>query len=255
MRNDINNEFQARKTTQNPPNIHSNFVTVELAWQALSQGRDRQALVSFQESIRELTGVATAAGYPKVADLGEIIDLMLSPVVAGEEAFTSELHFIIRDYLLAARELSLQGPQRSPQTTSLKSATADQQPIVLLLEPDQQLAKKLSSQLEPFGYIVRLVQDYRELLSAVVAGKPHAIIIDDVYVGSGEITSEHTDQLRLHIGERLPLIFLGRYDDVESRLAAARAGADIYLLKPIDLHELVDQLDRIDGDDEPEPFH
>lgn len=252
-KNNTGNQFSQNK--QGFLNIHASVVSLELVWQALEQGDDRQALFVFRQDVRELTTAAMEAGYTKVADLTSIIDLMLAPVIAREEKFTAELRSIIRDYLSAARELSLQEPVLQAKPAEYRVEDQGTHPEVLLLQPDQWLAKELYRQISHFGYVVRIIDDYESLLSAVARGKPHGIIIDDALVASGALTGAHAAELRQHIGQRLPLIFLGNHGDVESRLAAARAGADIYLVKPIDFHELVDQLDRINADDAPEPYH
>jgi diguanylate cyclase (GGDEF)-like protein len=256
MRNENKNNRDIQpQYIQDHPDIHASVVSLELIWQALDQGDGRQALKVFQHDIRELTAAAMAAGYPKVADLTSIIDLMLAPVIAREEKFTAELRSIVHDYLAAARELSLREPVVRAEPAGHRVAEKGAYPEVLLLQPDQQLAKELHRQISHFGYVVRIVDDYESLLGAVAKSKPYGIIIDDELVATGALTSEHAAELRQHIGQRLPLIFLGKHGDVESRLAAARAGADVYLVKPVDFHELVDQLDRIDTDDAPEPYH
>jgi diguanylate cyclase (GGDEF)-like protein len=80
-------------------------------------------------------------------------------------------------------------------------------------------------------------------------------VIDHASAGIGGISPQLAAELRQRAGERVPLIFLGQHDDVESRLRAARGGADVYLVKPFDLHELIDQLDRIGIDGKQEPYH
>lgn len=258
MRNENDNSVhtQVLHRTQDHQNLHALAVSAERIWQALRSDSTQSILIEFQQDLRDLTAAATDVGHSRVADLTSITDLMLAPVIAGEERFTAELFDIVRDYLRAAREISLQEPVVAAEARRRQTERAGAYPEILLLQPDQRHAEELQEQISHFGYIVRLVENHHELLRVAEHCLPHAIIIDDVLVTNHVVTREYTAQLRRHTGsQRVPLIFLGKHGDVESRLAAARAGADIYLVKPIDFHELVDQLDRIDNDSTPEPYH
>lgn len=226
----------------------------ESAWRGFCQAPDTQKLHAFQQAVRALAASAEAEGRARVAELAGIVELMLAPVLAGEERFTKEFQSIVDDYVGAACRLSRE------------RLTLDASPVVgvdeawaisevLLLEPDQRFASDLQQQLAHFGYVTRTTGDFAGLLAALDKRHPHAIIVDDAAGRSMALSPEQAVKLRQQAGERVPLIFLGERDHVEARLAAVRSGADAYLVKPIDPHELVDQLDRIGAERRQEPYH
>lgn len=182
-----------------------------------------------------------------------MIDLMLAPILAGEDPFTSEMADIVRDYLAAVGRLAQEQPAATP-VVKVPPVGQGEAPVVLLLEPDRRLAQSLQRQIGHFGYNVQILSGFSELLQALEQEQNQllAIILDSSLMVSAP---EEVAKVRQEAGERLPLICLSASGDVESRLSAARAGADIYLVKPFDLHELVDQLDKIGIDNKQEPFH
>ena len=229
--------------------VEASAEELERAWQALSGDVDPRLLTPLQESIRRLIAVAERDGYPKVAELASIVEVMLGPVAQGEEPFTAEFHEIVRDYLKALRRLSREQPARAaPAAESDERET----PKVLLLEPSWSLAQDLRHQIGHFGYAVRVALDLPELLKALEEEAPHHAVMVDV---PPEQLAELAQQIVQRSARRLPLIVLAEEGDLESRLQAVRAGADAYLVKPFDLHELIDQLDRLGAHVSREPLH
>ena len=235
------------------PGIPARVTAVEASWRSLSRQPQIDALATFQREIRDLGSAAQQAGYVQLAELLGMVDLMLAPVLAEEDAFTAELSEIIQDYLAAACRLAREQPA---QAVVPGPALPDERdvPVVLLLEPDWRLGQNLQRQIAHFSYDVRLAADFSGLLKALeqLGRLPLAIVI------SGDLAMQAPNQvahLRQRLDARVPLICLGAPGDVESRLVAARAGVDIYLARPFDLHELIDQLDRIGIDNKQEPFH
>jgi len=226
---------------------------LERAWEQLRHGAQGAQLAPLQESTRALIAAAESDGYPKVAELASIIDVMLAPVVQDEEPFTAEFQQIVRDYLRALRRLSRQ-PSTKPIERPIPPPAendAREAPIVLLLEPNATLARDLQMQIGHFGYDVRTACDVPNLLTVLDMETPHAIMA----AAPLEQLTELAQEIRKRISGKLPLIVLAENSDLESRLIAARAGADAYLVKPFDLHELVDQLDRLGAHVPQEPYH
>lgn len=243
-----------RRTAFSPVKTVDRAASVEAAWRATGQQADAAALRHLQEEIHNLATTAEAEGYPKVAELASIVDLMLAPVIAGEERFTREFQDIVGDYLGAAFRLSRDKPPQSAEPT-VEDTDGRSAPEVVFMEPDRRLARDLHRQISHFGYIVHIASDFDSLLAMLDQRRPHAVIIDVGANAATTVPPTVAAELRQRAGERVPLLFLGNHDDVESRLSAARAGADSYLVKPFDLHELIDQLDRIGVDGKQEPYH
>jgi diguanylate cyclase (GGDEF)-like protein len=237
--------------------IQSQVVAVERAWKQVgSHGRADQ-LAAMHAAVRTLVERAEAQGFSKLADLASMIEVMLSPVVTGGDAISNEFNEIIRDYLKALQRLSRELPAPPPVVRAPLEAAADARslPRVYLLEPDQALAEELALQVQDFGYRVDVMRDLPELMAAIESGRPYALVIDLPEADGQARLAASVANLRQQAGARLPIIVIAKQGDVDSRLRAARAGADAYLVKPFDLHELIDQLDRLGTCATREPFH
>ena len=237
-------------------NIAAIVAELERAWQRAAK-RGGDAVVQFHELVQHLAEEGEAWGYPKVAELATILDVMLGPVVEGTEKVTAEFKEIIRNYLNALQRLSREEPalpSRSGQVVEL-AFTEEGVTRVFILESDDNLADDMSHQLAHFGYQVQSVRSYARLLELLGQERPHALIMD-VHVPDADISLvEATHEVRARVGRELPVLFLTESADIEDRLRAARAGADAYIVKPVDHHELIDQLDQMTSERVDDPFH
>ncbi len=117
---------------------------------------------------------------------------------------------------------------------------------VYLLEDEPAQAMRLATQLEHFGYPVKIFAIASALLDAVERELPVACILDIILAEDALAGIELGKQLH-RLDAALPLIFTTARDDIEARLGAVKAGGLAYLTKPIDVVGLVDELDRVTG--------
>lgn len=117
--------------------------------------------------------------------------------------------------------------------------------IMWLVEDDQLLGQELVRLLEPFGYEVKLFTQISDAENAAQTGDPDILVMDVLFSQQGENATEvltHRPGLR-ELG--CPLIFISSQGDFESRVRAARLGAEGYLLKPLDVPRLVDRVEKV----------
>jgi len=111
---------------------------------------------------------------------------------------------------------------------------------VYLLEGDARQAEVIGTQLQHFGYEVTTFRDIPTLKAALAGRMPDVLLIDmqlsDGVDGSTDILTTSTD---------VPVIFISGDDDWENRLAAVRAGGQSFFARPLNLGQVVDQLDAI----------
>ncbi len=110
---------------------------------------------------------------------------------------------------------------------------------VLVVDDDPEIRSSLQSLLEAAGYLVESAADGREALGKVAATSPDLLVAD--------VLMPLMDGLGLcrvlrAAGNTVPILLLTARSDVADCVAGLDAGADDYLSKPFDPHELLARL-------------
>lgn len=117
--------------------------------------------------------------------------------------------------------------------------TAATRPALLLVDDDAVITDGLGSFLERSGYAVRVAADGRAALEAVAERRPDIIVCDVImpHVDGREFVR----RIRAD-GDWTPVILLTQVGESYERSAALDEGADDYLGKPFDPHELLSRI-------------
>ncbi len=118
--------------------------------------------------------------------------------------------------------------------------------IVLIVDDDPTNCETLVSILEPEGYQLEVAEDGYQALEQARAVQPDVILLDVMMPGmSGfDVCREIRREERL---AEVPIIFLTALDDRQSFLTGLASGADEFLTKPFNRHELRARLRTITG--------
>ena len=103
---------------------------------------------------------------------------------------------------------------------------------ILLIEDDQILSRLVAQQLRSLGHEVTQVGGWKDADAYLAAHEPH-LIITDVKLPDGD----SLERLPALVGAQ-PVIILTAYGSVRDAVAAMKAGAYEYLLKPVSPEEL-----------------
>jgi DNA-binding NtrC family response regulator len=103
---------------------------------------------------------------------------------------------------------------------------------ILLIEDDPVLSRLVAQQLRSLGHEVTPVGGWKDADAYLAAHEPH-LIITDVKLPDGD----SLERLRALVGVQ-PVIILTAYGSVRDAVAAMKAGAYEYLLKPVSPEEL-----------------
>lgn len=125
---------------------------------------------------------------------------------------------------------------------------------IFLVEDDKELAEDLAFQLGHFGYTIRMFDHPASLKQAMHSEVPAAIIMDVVFPEGGMAGIETIQDVQKFARNRIPVMFMSARDDISARLQAVRAGGQAYFIKPINVPALIDKLDELTTDKEPEPY-
>ena len=113
---------------------------------------------------------------------------------------------------------------------------------VLILDPDPLEASLLVCLLTEASYNAVLVGGVTELIDQTARPDTHAVLLEmDV---KGVPGHQLCEQVR-GCGYRGPLIFVSRQPDPQVRVNALRRGADDFVVKPYDPHELIARIEAV----------
>lgn len=119
-------------------------------------------------------------------------------------------------------------------TITLKSASPNRQSTFLIME-DRYLARRaMARALRSAGHLVTEAEDGDTAHGVALSNRHDAIVLDLALPGKSGL-----EILRwLREVSRVPVLFVSQADSVETRLEVLQAGADDFLVKPVDLREL-----------------
>jgi len=122
---------------------------------------------------------------------------------------------------------------------------------VYLLEDDLDLASHLAAELRVEGFEIDLFATVDDIDRAVKNYVPVAILADIVLEEEDGTSIEWVEKINANVVPPIPVVFISRKGDFETRLKAIRAGANYYLQKPINqqllteiLHECIHQIPK-----------
>lgn len=117
--------------------------------------------------------------------------------------------------------------------------------LVYLAEDDEFLAKDLIVQLEQSGFVVKHFRELTSFTAAVSKEIPSAIIMDVMFKEGDIAGAETIAKLKAELKICPPIVYISASNDMQSRLAAANAGALRYFSKPLDVKKLSKTLEGL----------
>lgn len=115
-------------------------------------------------------------------------------------------------------------------------------PKVLLVDDEQAITDNLTSFLERAGFTVTVASDGEEALNRVPGFGPDLIVLD---ILMPKLDGRETLRQLRQAGNWTPVILLTQVGESTERAMALEEGADDYLNKPFDPHELVARMRAI----------
>jgi DNA-binding response OmpR family regulator len=109
---------------------------------------------------------------------------------------------------------------------------------ILIVDDDLSTLRLLGMALERAGYLISAAQDAPKALGQIETARPDLIILDVMLPGVSGV--EFCGQLRQRPDTAsLPILMLSAKGEVPDKIAGLQAGADEYIVKPVDTAELV----------------
>ncbi|NOQ36332.1 MAG: PAS domain S-box protein [Methylococcaceae bacterium] len=116
---------------------------------------------------------------------------------------------------------------------------------VIVVDDDELLVTLIKEQAKHFEYNIIPLLSTEDLEEAIDEHQPMAILMDVVFPDAKHSGIEIINQLKAQNKIHCPVIFMSNRCDVVVRLDALRAGSDAFIVKPIEILELIRVLDRL----------
>lgn len=232
---------------------------IETAWSTLRASpewgeQDRTGMI---QATHRLAGAALTVGYSRIGNAARQVENYLKRADLRDHGTCEKLVTSLFTEVEArvhddVAEQERQVGQAMRNAPSLHEARSNSR--IYLTDDDPILVETLSSQMRYFGYSVETFTHLKDLQAALKRELPAAILMDIMFP-EGELAGIETIRtLQAVYDNQLPVFFLSARDDVSTRLHAIRIGGKHYFVKPVDIGELVDALDKVIVAVEPEQF-
>lgn len=226
---------------------------------------DREAAVSLHRFLHSIKGTGNSFGFRDIgaeAEHGEHlagrlleIPIKVTPTLwSGLNDCLANIEMcveVLQDIGVAKQQEEAPAFEMPPQPGEGKTPGGR---LIYVCDDEAAQLEQLSVQLHCFGYQTVDFTDPVELLEAVLAKSPDAVIMDICFPGGVSSGTGIIDALKREINHPVPVIFISGRDDFDARLRAVQAGGEAYFHKPIRPLDLVAMLDVLTVQQEPEPY-
>ena len=229
-------------------------------WADIEGGADRENnLVELHRAVHALAGSGATFGFLGVSEAARSIEVLLESSVVSIGYPSAETIVTIEALLDRLEKESRVEPRRhdigaaiQPDGSSPVKKVGKKE--IFLVENDAMLARDLAKEIAHTGYAVTIFSDLDMLEESLAKRCPGAIIMDIALFGENAPPAETIARLSRFWDKPTPVVFLSLKNDFDSRLNAVRAGAAAYFPKPVDMDQLVEQLDKLTGQSQSAPY-
>ncbi|WP_049723877.1 GGDEF domain-containing response regulator [Gilvimarinus polysaccharolyticus] len=206
-----------------------------------------EALQSLYQELHKLAGSAGSFGFDELSVKAREQELIVKKWLAGDPVAAAAAI----DFGAAIRELRdyTTNAQQAPASdapighTQVAHLAGSERNLIYLLEDDLDLAAELTMALTNFGYWVEHYVALADAEKAVNNIRPDFLIVDVMFSGEARTGPESIAALQKQAEVPLAVVFISARDDFDAYLAAVRAGAVGYFVKPLDIPQLVNCLE------------
>lgn len=222
----------------------------------LCLGFDRDALQELHRLSHNMAGAAGTFGYSKLSSQAHLLEQVVVAVLHHGQLI-SEVQLAEMASILAIME---QAATERTTLVEVKLSTKEQKnednQTIMIIEDDVLLAQEMVGQLAIYGWQAQVFHNAYDAKLALEKQKltPAAVLVD-IMLPEGELAgTELIQQLRHNHNYLIPTIVISASWDWASRLSAARAGANAYLVKPVDMASVIETLDKLTQTTTQKPF-
>ena len=223
-------------------------------------GEDRlQKIGDIRALTHKMAGSGATFGFPKITTVSRAMENACKAVLDGgdDDGLAAKL-----GEMCLALHAAAAGPSDTPEDESLEIKQASQRrsydpsrkKVVIVSESFDDESEQMHLEMEHFGYDVHIIDHPDKLGAELNKGGVDALVSGISFGSDAERALETLTKLHESKEFTAPLVIYTVVDTILSRLGAVRAGAQAYLVKPVDFADLIDVLDTVTQRTETEPF-
>lgn len=116
-----------------------------------------------------------------------------------------------------------------------------QEPLIRVVDDEEEVRDSLKFMLECEGWLVSAYASGFDLLKDFDRSRPGCILLD---VRMPDLSGPELQEKLNLMGSRVPIVFITSHSDIHAAIATLKAGADDFLLKPVDPEKLLEVVAR-----------
>ncbi|HEY9079934.1 diguanylate cyclase [Magnetovibrio sp.] len=220
-------------------------------------------LKKLRDGAHKLAGSGATFGFPGVTHYARKIEQMC--VKTLEQGLPVSVELIAKLNVLCEqlRQSAQEDEQQDvdPKPASYRPEIPDlhnssRQKVLFIMEYDGPTAMQILLEMDHFGFDARIIDHPAKLLDDLRSnGAVDVIVTGLAFDGDDEAALKVLAELRQQADYKAtPVVVHTTVDTMSARLGAVRVGVKAYLIKPIDMADLVDILDHVTMRHEDEPF-
>ncbi len=217
---------------------------VQTQWKSVNLNSQTSDLADLIKILHRLAGSGATFGYPGVSDNARKAERLLKSCDNTNTEIVDVFKQVEKTLfdLSSAASLGSSKPFfKSRYLPELRCKTND----IYMLEDDEVLSSTLSSQIKSYGYNLHTFSSVAAFKEAISESMPDSLIVDISLDEGPDAGLAAIEELRSEIYLNIPIAVFTVQTDFSAKLRAKKAGVDAYLVKPVDVSILVNQLDRL----------
>ncbi len=214
-------------------------------------------VLQLRDQLHKLAGAAGTFGLAKLGqrarELEQQADAWLQALQQGQQSledFCAGLAQLAQLQLDSETPDQPATPTKKPKTLT-PSASARR---IYILEDQAAIGENMRLTLNNFGYHAEHFSRIADLDAAMQGCQPDALIVDVNLPDEQQTGLEYAAALQKHLEHSLPLLVITTHDDFATQLEAVRVGAQGYFVKPVDIPQLENRLERCFAQQQGEPY-
>lgn len=223
------------------------FSEIERLWLIMAgphwQGIHTQEL---HRLLHSMAGSGTTFGAPEVSHIAQQLEQRFKLIISENRNATAQERADMSDVFRELDRAVADAIKTIPEKAIIKNTDTVKEPanvkLIYLLSDDVGVIPRYQAELGEAGFSTESFSDSNEFVAQIKCNPPLAVIVD---VASPENSFRELQHLQ-HIlaeGQRPPsILYASGRNDIETRLAALKIGAERFFTKPVNFTKLIETL-------------